>query len=242
MSPTDIIATPAVTREHPNLTAAKIIPTLDIAVLKPEASCKDITEAAREVEEIGAASVCVSSYNVALAAQVTKRVCSVVGFPHGNVPPGVKRLEAEQALDDGAKELDVVINFGRMLEGREVSVCQELDQIIDLARRYDVRVKAILETCYYEPRQLRDACDICIDCGVDWLKTSTGFGPCGATPWAVEIMLEAAAAANARAADSRTVQVKASGGIKTFDDACMYLGMGCTRLGVGFKSYRGLLP
>lgn len=243
MLPTDVICPDVTPREYPQLSAAKIIKTLDIAVLKPDASCTAITEAAREVEEVGAASVCVASYNVALAAQVTKRVCSVIGFPHGNTPPGVKRLEAEQALDDGAKELDVVINFGRLLEGREATVEQELEQIMDLARRFNVPVKAILETCYYEPAQLRDACDLCIDCGVDWLKTSTGFGPSGAAPWAVEIMLEAANRATAMLADTnRVVQVKASGGIKTYADACMYLGMGCTRLGVGFKSYRGLLP
>jgi deoxyribose-phosphate aldolase len=237
--PITIVTEDAQPREFRALSGGQIIKTLDIAVLKPNATLQDITEAAREVERIGAASVCVSSYNVAIAKQVTQRVCSVIGFPHGNMSPDVKRLEAERAIDDGAVELDVVINFGRLLEGREVSVCQELDSIVSLARRNQVLVKTILETHYYEPRQLREACELCAGCGVNWLKTSTGFGPSGAVPWAVEIMLEVAAEWAKR---DQIVQVKASGGIKTYEDACMYLTMGCTRLGVGYASYKGLLP
>ena len=97
----------------------------------------------------------------------------------------------------------------------------------------NVKVKAILETCYYQPRQITDACNLCLDARVDWVKTSTGFGPGGATPWAVQLMVEAVKGA---------AQVKASGGIKTYEDACLYLALGCTRLGVGATNYKGLLP
>ena len=227
------IITEATQREYPDLTAAQIIKTLDIAVLKPDATLQDVLTAARAVEDIGAASLCVASYNVSVAKPITQRVCSVVGFPHGNTTPQIKFMEARGAIEDGATEIDVVVNFGRFLEDRPQAMVNELNRIIQYARPHKVPVKAILETCYYEPRQIIDACRLCLMCGVDWVKTSTGFGPGGATPWAVELMLEAV---------KKQVQVKASGGIKTHQDACMYLGMGCTRLGVGFTSYKGLLP
>ena len=216
-------------REIPSLTAKQIIKTLDIACLKPEATTRDITEAASEVEEIGAATVCVASGNVALARLVTQRVTAVIGFPHGNIAPDIKVYEARQAIEEGAAELDVVINYGRLLEGREATVRQELHSIVFLARKEKVAVKAILEISYYQPNQVLDACGICVDCGVDWVKTSTGFGPGGATPGVVELMVKAV---------EGYAQVKASGGIHTHADACMYLGMGCTRLGVGFTHYR----
>ena len=215
------------------LTAGQIIKTLDIACLKPEATTQQVTEAAREVEEVGAAVVCVASCNVALAKQVTKRVASVIGFPHGNVSPEIKFYEARQAIEEGATELDVVINYGRFLEGRDAAVRQELYNIMLIARKERIPVKAILETCYYQPAQIVEACRLCVLCGVDWVKTSTGFGPGGATLGTVDLMLKTV---------EGNAQVKASGGIKTYTDACMYLGMGCTRLGVGFTSYRGLLP
>ena len=132
-------------------TREQIIAALDIAVLKPDARLEDVTNAARVVEDLGVASICVASYNVAVAKQITPRVCSVIGFPHGNTSPDIKFNEARAALEDGAVELDVVINFGRFLEGREVVVVQELGRIVHLARSRKAVVKAILETCYYQP-------------------------------------------------------------------------------------------
>jgi deoxyribose-phosphate aldolase len=233
MPPTDVIPENAQPHEIPALPRDQIVKALDIALLRPDATLQDASGAAREVEEIGAASVCVASYNVAVAKQVTPRVCSVVGFPHGNTSPEVKLLETMRAIDDGAVEVDVVINYGRFLEGRIVVVAQELGRIVKAAHDRKVLVKAILETCYYQPRQVLEATRLCVDYGVDFVKTSTGFGPSGATPWAVELMLEAAQGA---------AKVKASGGIKTHQDACLYLGLGCTRLGVGVANYKGLLP
>jgi len=231
--PTDVIQENAVPREVPQASRGQIIAALDIAVLKPDARLEDVTNAARVVEDLGAASVCVASYNVAVARPITPRVCAVVGFPHGNTSPDIKFQEARAAMEDGATEVDVVINYGRFLEGRAISAVQELGRIVQLARRLNVKVKAILETCYYQPRQITDACNLCLDARVDWVKTSTGFGPGGATPWAVQLMVETVTGA---------AQVKASGGIKTYEDACLYLALGCTRLGVGVASYKGLLP
>jgi deoxyribose-phosphate aldolase len=218
-------------RDIPTYTRGQITGALDLAVLQPNAQLEDVTNAARVVEDLGCASVCVASYNVAVARQITPRVCSVIGFPHGNTSPQVKLDEARGALEDGAVELDVVINYGRFLEGRIAVVAQELGRIVQLARHKKALVKAILETAYYQPDQIIEASRLCVDCGVDFVKTSTGFGPGGATPGVVELMLEAVQGA---------AQVKASGGIKTYAHAAFYLSLGCTRL--GSSRWRELLP
>jgi deoxyribose-phosphate aldolase len=227
----DILSEDTMPNKDQTFTRSQVMAALDYAVLQPDARLEDVTNAARVVEDMGCASICVASYNVAVARQITSRVCSVIGFPHGNTSPQVKFDEARAALEDGALELDVVINFGRFLEGREVVVVQELGRIVQLARNKKALVKAILETCYFQPRQIVDACRLCVDCGVEFVKTSTGFGLGGATPGAVELMLEAVAGA---------AQVKASGGIKTYADAAFYLSLGCTR--IGSSRYRELLP
>lgn len=130
---------PPTERVFPAFTREEIIPTLDIAVLRPDATLRKVTEAAREVEAVGAASVCVASCNVAVAKSVTPRVCSVIGFPHGNMSPDVKFAEARAAVEDGAIELDVVINYGRLLEGRSVAVTEELRRIIQYTMQRQVR-------------------------------------------------------------------------------------------------------
>ena len=120
----DTISENTRTRDIPTYTRGQIMAALDLAVLQPDARLEDVTNAARVVEDLGAASICVASYNVAVAKQITPRVCSVVGFPHGNTSPQVKLEEARGALEDGAVELDVVINYGRFLEGRIAVVAQ----------------------------------------------------------------------------------------------------------------------
>ena len=174
--PTDIISEKSLDRQLPEISREQIIRALDFAVLKPDAHLADVTTPARVVEDMGFASICVASYNVAVAKQITPRVCSVIGFPHGNTSPQIKFLEAAAAIEDGAVELDVVINYGRFLEGRDTVVVQELGRIVQLAHTKKVLVKAILETCYYQPGQIIEACRLCVDCGVDFVKTSTGFG------------------------------------------------------------------
>ena len=166
-------------------TRSQVMAALDYAVLQPDARLEDVTNAARVVEDMGCATICVASYNVAVAEQITSRVCSVIGFPHGNTSPQVKFDEARAALEDGALELDVVINFGRFLEGREVVVVQELGRIVQLARNKKALVKAILETCYFQPGQIVDACRFCVDCGVDFVKTppASGLAAQRPVPW-----------------------------------------------------------
>jgi deoxyribose-phosphate aldolase len=149
-------------------------------------------------------------------------VTTVIGFPFGNTSAYIKRCEAERALYDGATELDMVINFGQFLDGNYKAVEHELSVMRLLSPGYVL--KAILETCYYPTiRQIRHACQLCADLGVDFVKTSTGFGPQGADPRVVEYMVACV--------QGTQTQVKASGGIRTYEQALTYLDLGCTRIG-----------
>jgi deoxyribose-phosphate aldolase len=176
-------------------------------------------------------SVCVAPAWVPMASAMYGNICAVIAFPHGNTLPEAKYAEAVAAMDCGAKELDVVVNYGRFLDNGNADAFWDIAGIVKAARPRGVLVKALLETCFYTPDQIHQACRLCVDSGADLVKTSTGFGPGGATPEAVTIMLEAV--------DGKA-GVKASGGIKTYADAARYLDLGCTRLGA--STYRGLLP
>lgn len=206
-------------------TPTEIANALDYAVLKPTATIEDIRDGCTFANKLGLKSICVAPVNVELAAKLHDNVCSVIAFPYGNMSPGVKYMEAVRAMVDGARELDVVINYGRYLGGDTPIVEEDLRDICDRARAQGVIVKAILESCYYTTPQLQDACRRCIDAGVHFIKTSTGFGS-AATVGDVAIMLWAV--------EGTDVQVKASGGIKTYTDVKKYLNMGCTRIGSSY--------
>ena len=209
-------------------TREQILRTLDLAVLKPDTSSGEVIAAARAVNELNMASVCVAPCNVALAKHYTHRVSAVVGFPHGTSTPKGKQHEIHEAIENGATEIDMVVNVGRYIdETYPVRELYYLGKVYD----YGVRSKAILEVCYLNPGEIAALCGLCVDYGIDWVKTSTGFGPGGATSKAVETML---------AAVRGKAQVKAAGGIRTYADACRYLDLGCTRLGV--SNYEKVLP
>jgi len=215
-----------------NYTKEDIAAALDLAVLKPTATMEDVRCACALANKHGIKSVCVAPVYIWLAASMHDNVSTVIAFPHGNTVPNAKLEEAYLAMTNGARELDVVVNYGRFLDGDHDIVFAELKPIITRARRYGAKVKAILETCYYTPAQLVDACNRCIEAGVDFLKTSTGFGREGADPKRVNLMLNAA--------EGTDVEVKASGGIRAYADAERYLDMGCTRL--GSSHFLELLP
>ena len=206
-----------------NFTPEQIAAALDLACLKPTATKDDVKRTCALANKHKIVSVCVAPVYVELAAELHANVSSVIGFPHGNTTPYAKMEESKAAIDDGARELDVVINYGRFLDGDYGIVNHELKGICRIAHRTGIKVKAILETCYYTTAQIRTACKICKDAGVDWVKTSTGFGAGGATSAAIETMLQMV--------DGSNVQVKASGGISNRAVAEHYLTMGCTRLG-----------
>jgi deoxyribose-phosphate aldolase len=214
-----------------NYTSQQIADALDLAVLKPTATAGDVTRACALANKHKIKSVCVAPCNVRLAAGLFDNISAVVGFPHGNSTADAKYYEAVAAIRDGAKELDVVINYGRFLDGELWPVMTELALVVSAAHRSGVLVKAILETCRYTSKQTTEACRICVDAGVDFVKTSTGFGRHGATPDAVQLMLDAV---------QGKARVKASGGIATYADAARYLDMGCAR--IGSSKFYELLP
>lgn len=209
-------------------TRQQIAATIDHAALKPEMTDDDV----RANCEIGikhkVASVCVRPSDVALAAKMLEGTgvlpSMVVGFPHGAHRPEVKALEARLAIEDGAKELDMVMNVGKFLSGDYDFVQKDVEAVVAEAKKQGAIVKVIQETCYLSLEQVAKACKICEAAGADYVKTSTGFGDGPATPEVIDVMINTV---------GRTVGVKASGGIRSYETAAGYLEQGCKRLGVG---------
>jgi len=205
---------------------------LDLAVLRPTTRVSDIARACDMAQQEGIRTVCVAPIYAYSAFSYEARVCAVVGFPHGTSTSTQKRREAAALLEDGVSELDVVINYGRLLDGDNMIVVRELTGIVAIAQPRGVIVKAVLESCFFTMPQLEAAAALCIDCDVDFLVSSTGYGLHGANPRNIKALM--------RAVQGGKVQVKASGGIMCYNDAAKFLDLGCTRL--GSSRYRELLP
>ena len=207
---------------------ADVAKRLDHAVLRPHATDRDLAEAAAMCAVRGVGCLCVRPTDVARAAQLVAGsdviVASVVGFPHGSHLPQAKVAEAGLAIEDGAGELDMVMQIGAFLSGRHADVLADIAAIVTCARPHGVLVKVILETCYLTLDEVAIACRLAEEAGADMVKTSTGFGTGGATIEVVETML--------RTVGGR-LGVKASGGIRSWEACVQYLAMGCARIGVG---------
>ena len=212
---------------------AAVARAMDHAVLKPQYADSDLEQQAAMCVARGVGCLCVRPVDVAAATRLVAgsrvAVASVVGFPHGGHRPEVKAVEARLAIDDGARELDMVLAIGRLVSGDEAAVRDDIAAVVAAARPHGVLVKVIFETCYLTPEQIVTACRLSEEAGADFVKTSTGFGvnpggATGATPEAVRLMLDSV---------GDRLGVKASGGIRTWDESVMYLAMGCRRLGVG---------
>jgi deoxyribose-phosphate aldolase len=209
-------------------TRRQVAKTIDHAALKPFLTNADIRAACALGKKYGVASVCVRASDVALAAQELAGSevvpCTVIGFPHGAHRPEVKALEARLAIEDGARELDMVMNIGKFLSGDDVYVQRDIEAVVaEARRRHGVLVKVILETCHLTQEQIARACQLAQAAGADFVKTSTGYGDDGATPEAVAVMIRTVGG---------SMGVKPSGGIRTYETACRYLDMGVQRLGV----------
>ena len=212
----------------PARTVHDVAALLDHAVLKPNFTSADLAAHAAMCVARGVGCLCVRPADVAAAARHVAGspvvVASVIGFPHGSHRAETKALEAGLAIADGARELDMVIALGPLLSGDESRVRDDIAAVVTTARPHGALVKVIFETCYLTPAQIVTACRLSEEAGADFVKTSTGFGTAGATPDAVRLMLDTVGG---------RLGVKASGGIRTWADAVMYLDLGCTRLGVG---------
>ncbi len=209
-------------------TQEKIAATIDHAVLKPSFTDSDITKGCQLGKKYKVASVCVRPSDVALAkkelAGSEVKVSVVVGFPHGANRTETKALEAKLAIEDGASELDMVMNIGKFLSGNYDYVRDDIKAVVDEAHKHDVLVKVIFETAYLTGEQIAKATEISIEAGADYVKTSTGFADGSATVEGVDIMLKTAAG---------RIKVKPSGGIRDRQRAVMFLEQGADRLGVG---------
>ncbi len=207
-------------------TRNEIAETIDHAALKPELTEEELTRACRMGRAFGIASVCVRPCDVARARKILEGgdtcVSTVIGFPHGANRTQTKVLEAKLAIADGADELDMVLNIGRLLSGDESAVAEDIEAVAAVTQKEGAFLKVILEICFLSPAQIERATEIARDAGANFVKTSTGFGPGAATPEAVRIMLNAA---------QKTIGVKASGGIRDYQTAVQYLNLGCRRLG-----------
>lgn len=209
-------------------TQADVAATIDHAVLKPELTDVDVKAAAQMCRERGVCALCVRPSDVALAHRElsgsSTKVCAVIGFPHGANRKETKAMEARLALEDGAVELDMVMNIGQFLSGDHDAVQADIDAVVDVAHAQGAIVKVILETCLLQKGDIAAACRLAKRAGADFVKTSTGFASGGATPEAIAVMLDTV---------GDTMQVKASGGIRDWAGAVAYLEQGCSRLGIG---------
>lgn len=207
-------------------TRDKVAKLIDHSVLRPEYTDQDIIDNAQMCRELGVGCMCVRPSDAPLAVGELEgsscRVAMVVGFPHGSNEPEVKVQEAKIGIEEGVKELDVVMNIGKFLSGDEGFVQKEIEAIVAVATPARVLVKVILETSLLSAEQIEKATDMARLSGADFVKTSTGFNGGGATTEAIDVMLKAAGA----------MGVKASGGIKNWETAVAFLEQGCKRLGL----------
>ncbi|KAI9345465.1 deoxyribose-phosphate aldolase [Zopfochytrium polystomum] len=212
------------------LTLAQLAKTLDHSpTLKPDATPAQVDEATRVARHWNVASVCVRPCDVARAAAALRGssvACgTVVGFPHGAATSAVKAFEAKDAIDNGATELDMVLNIGRLLAGDLAYVQSDIEAVVKVAREASppAIVKVILETAFLNPEQIAAACAAAERAGADFVKTSTGFAHAGAN---VPDLLRMRAAVG-----DRGVRIKASGGIRTLRAALDAIDAGCSRVG-----------
>ncbi|MDY3551077.1 deoxyribose-phosphate aldolase [Gemmata sp. JC717] len=198
----------------------------DHSLLQPNLTDADLERGCLLARELGAASVCIKPYAVRLAAKLlagsTVQASTVIGFPHGAHLTPVKVFEAERAMDDGATELDMVVNIGKVLSGEWNYVADDIAAVVRAAHARVAKVKVIFENAYLKDEHKRELCRICGEVRADWVKTSTGYAETGATIEDLKLMREHSPA---------WVQVKAAGGVRTFEKLMEVRAIGVTRVG-----------
>ena len=194
---------------------------IDYTLLKPTATYNDIWNLCEEAEEKGCASVCIPPHFVGFVADhfPTLKICTVVGFPLGNSTIETKVAEAKEAKENGADEIDMVINISEMKNGNYPYIRREIDSIVNVIGWI---VKVIIETCYLTDEEIAIATRIVDESDADYVKTSTGFGTRGASFEDIMIMKENI---------HNGTRIKASGGIRTKEDMMKYIVLGCDRIG-----------
>jgi deoxyribose-phosphate aldolase len=199
---------------------------IDHTLLKPNATQVDVERILREAEKFHFASVCIHPYWVQFAAESLKNtdvnVCSVIGFPLGATTTSTKVFEAAEAMNNGANELDMVINIGELKAGHDNKVATDIRSVAHAVHRKGGKLKVIIETALLSNEEKVSACRLAKQSKADFVKTSTGFSTAGATVDDVALM---------RKAVGNDLGVKAAGGIHSYDQAVAMIHAGATRIG-----------
>jgi len=206
--------------------AAHISCLIDHTLLKPDATPEEIRGLCEEALHYGFASVCVHPWNVPQAAELVRgsavRVCTVVAFPLGAMLPQVKIFEAEESIRAGAEEIDMVINIGALKSGQHEAVEADIRGVVEACHRRGAICKVILETALLTSDEKVRGSLAAKSAGADFVKTSTGFGPGGATPEDIRLI---------RATVGPEMGIKAAGGVRTLRDLRQMVEAGATRVG-----------
>ena len=209
-------------------TKEQVAKTIDHAVLKPDYTYADLKNQAEMCIKYGVFSMCVRPSDIKNSVELLKnsdvKVSCVLSFPHGADTSETKVFQAQQAINDGVDEIDMVMNIGRFLSGDYDYVVNDIKGVVEIAHKHGILVKVIQESCFLTLDQVAKACELSYEAGADYVKTSTGFGPGAATPEIVAVMLKTV---------GDKMKVKASGGIRDWATAVAYLEQGTDRLGIG---------
>lgn len=230
---------PAVLRPDVDLSPGQAAKLIDHTQLNPDAGAESIHKLCTEAIQYGFASVCVHSSWTHLCANLLARtpvaVCTVAGFAQGANLTAVKRFEAQQAIDAGASEIDMVIHVGRLKDGNYDYVADDIAAVVNAAHAGGAEVKTIIEACLLTDREKAAACAVAKYAGADFVKTSTGFNGPGAMIRDVALM---------RFIVGPDVGVKAAGGIHSFEDLTEMVRAGASRIGAsaGVQIVQGLGP
>ena len=197
---------------------------IDHTLLKPEATKTQIENLCKEAIKYDFVSVCVNPTHVAYCAKLLKnsdvKVCTVIGFPLGSNTTETKVFETKNAIENGADEIDMVINIGALKDKNYNFVKEDIESVVKAAN--SKLVKVILETCLLTEEEVKEACKLSQEAKADYVKTSTGFSKSGASVEMVKIMYDTV---------HDTMKVKASGGVRTYDDAIKMIEAGASRIG-----------
>ena len=198
---------------------------IDHTILKPEATEKEVEKLCKEALEYNFASVCINPSMVEKAAEMLKgsdvKVCTVIGFPLGATTTEVKAFETEDVIKKGATEVDMVINVGKLKEGNLTYVKKDIEAVVNSAKGKAL-TKVIIETCLLTDEEKVTACKLSKEAGADFVKTSTGFSTGGATAKDIKLMRETV---------GEELGVKASGGVRSLEDAELMIENGASRIG-----------
>jgi len=207
-------------------TFADLARMFDHSLLQPNLIDADLEKGCLLAREYGVASVCIKPYAVKLAAKLlagsSVQASTTIGFPHGGHVTKIKVAESEIALADGATELDMVVNVGKVLSGEWNYVADDIAAVVRVAHAAGAKVKVIFENAYLKDEHKKELCKICGEVRADWVKTSTGYAETGATVEDLKLM---------RQFSPPHVQVKAAGGVRTYEKLLEVRAIGVTRVG-----------